>query len=90
LDGTKVGALGNYEGFSLYQTGNLTTTGADTNGAILSAGAGGAIGMAMWWGLKHEAQREATRVMTDIVSTVRYGTCLCDDEGIVEVVSLST
>jgi hypothetical protein len=91
MDGTSVGLVSNnYEGFSLYQTGNVPTTGADSNGCIMSAGEGGALGAAVWWGLKHEAQREATRVMTDLVTSTRYGTGLVNQAGIVEVVSLAT
>ena len=91
MDGTKVGLVSdNYEGFKLYQTGNLPTTGADTNGCVVSAGEGGALGMAIFQGLMHEAGRVPERVMTNIVSNTRYGTALVNQAGIVEVVSLST
>lgn len=41
--------------------------------AFLVAGAGGAVGMPIWWGLKPEQQREGTRAGDELVTTTRYG-----------------
>lgn len=91
LDGTNQGLVSsNFHGFRVYQTGNLPTTGADTNGCIVSAGERGALGMAVFQGLRHEAQREATRIMTDVVSNTRYGTTVANQAGLVELISLAS
>jgi len=91
LDGTNVGMVSsNFHGFKMYQTANVPTTGADSNGCIVSAGEGGALGMAVFQALRHEAGRVPERVMTNIVSNTRYGTALVNQAGIVEVVSLAT
>lgn len=91
LDGSRVGALGSYEGFMLYQTGNVPAfDGSNDSGFICSTGVGGALGMALWQGIQHEPNREPTRKATDIVSTARWGTALVDQENLVEIVSLNS
>lgn len=92
FDGQRVGlVMPNYEGFALYQTGNLPAfDGSNTSGAIMSTGMGGALGMAVWRGVTHEAEREAPRLANHLVSNCRYGTGLVEDSNLVEVISLAS
>ena len=64
--------------------------GSNTSGAILSTGMGGALGMAVWRGVTHEAGRIEERLANNIVSNCRYGTGLVEDSNLVEVISLAS
>jgi len=85
------GHLGSYEGLEIFESSNCVQADANNwNGFITEIGPGGGFGLAVWRGVTTKIEYRATRLVTEVVQNVRYGTCLRNDATSVKVISSKT
>lgn len=85
------GYVGMFEGVEVWSTTNVVQADASNwTGVLMSGGMGGAMSLGIWKPITIELEREAKRLMTDVVLSVRYGTKLTNDGEAVRVLSSKT